>query len=525
MVTFRRGIVSSARFAPDGNIVYSASWDAQPYEVFLARAGSADARALGLENGRLLSVSPSSEMAVLFGSQVVTHTYGPRVLARVPMAGGARRDVLEGVVDADWIPGTNDLAVVRMQPGSWHVEFPIGTKVHEAAAVWSLRVSPDGSRIAFFEGPVLFGGEPDAMITVVDRGGRKSTIATGWAGIGLAWAPSGREVWFTATRGPSAPSLQAASLSGSLRSIHADADWLVLHDIARDGRVLLTRNTIRQSIACQAPGESEERDLTWLGGSQVRDISSDGQTLVFIEALYTRTRLPAIFRRGITGQPAVRLGDGGATAISPDGAWTLALADNTWSLLPTGAGSARVLDKGTLTRVENGRWLPDSKQIVFAGWETRDVNERPRIYAQGIDGGPPRPITPAAEGARPRIVTPDGRAVVGNLGTDAPKLYPIDGGTPRPIPALTGQDLPIQWSADGTTIYAVAGASQAWIPFREVVAIDVTTERRTVWKTVGPSDRVGVDNVGSIVMTPDARAYCYTYLRRFGGLFSVDGLR
>ena len=32
------------------------------------------------------------------------------------MAGGARRDVLTGVVDADWIPGTDALAVIR-DPG------------------------------------------------------------------------------------------------------------------------------------------------------------------------------------------------------------------------------------------------------------------------------------------------------------------------------------------------------------------------------------------------------------------------
>ena len=72
-------------------------------------------------------------MAVLFGPQNITHTWGARMLARIPMAGGSRRDMLSGVVDADWIPGTDALAVIRDTGGNrpWTVEFPAGTTVHE----------------------------------------------------------------------------------------------------------------------------------------------------------------------------------------------------------------------------------------------------------------------------------------------------------------------------------------------------------------------------------------------------------
>ncbi len=90
-------------------------------------------------------------MAVLFGPQTISQAFGARTLASIPMAGGARRDLLDGVVDADWIPGSNNVAVIR-DPGAgrpWTVEFPAGTTVHEARAAWSLRVSPYGSRIAF----------------------------------------------------------------------------------------------------------------------------------------------------------------------------------------------------------------------------------------------------------------------------------------------------------------------------------------------------------------------------------------
>ena len=155
-VTYRKGVVSSARFTPDRqSFVYSASWEGQPYAAFLGRPEGPDVRDLQLENARILSISRAGDMAVLFGPQNIDRAFGIRTLARVPMAGGARRDVLTGVVDADWIPGTDALAVIRDPGGGrpWTVEFPVGTTVHEARAAWSLRVSPDGSRVAFFEGP------------------------------------------------------------------------------------------------------------------------------------------------------------------------------------------------------------------------------------------------------------------------------------------------------------------------------------------------------------------------------------
>lgn len=524
-VTFRRGAVTAARFAPDGNIVYSASWDGQPYEVFLAREGSADARPLGLENGRILSISPASEMAVLFGRQNIATMFGQRVLASVPVAGGARRDLLEGVVDADWIPNTNDLAVVRVHDdGRAHVEFPIGTSVHESAAAWSLRVSPDGQRVAFFEGPVVFGG-PNAMLTVVDRSGTTTTLSRDWFGLGLAWAPSGKEIWFTATHGAQAPWLHAVSLSGAERSIEAAPDWLVLYDISREGRVLLTRNTIRIAIACQLPGEPVERDLTWLGGSQVSDLSPDGRTLIFAEILLgsSASGVPKIFRRSTAGTPAIDLGDGDADAMSPDGKWMLTRSEGSWKLLPIGAGSARTLAKSALARMQSGGWLPDGKQIVFTGWESGPT-ARPRIYVQAVDGGAPRPITPDGVLAAQRAASPDGTLVLGRAGNTW-QLYPIAGGEPRPIQGLTGADAPLQWSSDGAAVYAMANQGRNSGTSRDVIRVELATGRRSVWKTLAPTDPVGIDNVGPIAITPDARAYCYTHMRRLGELFTVDGLK
>ena len=539
--TFRRGAVSSARFTPDGqSIVYSASWEGQPYAAFLGRPGTPDARDLQLKDARIMSISRAGDMAVLFTPQSITDTFGVRTLARIPMAGGARDDLLTGVVDADWIPGTDTLAVIR-DPGNnrpWTVEFPAGTTVHEAPAAWSLRVSPDGSRVAFFEGP-LIGSAPQAMITVIDRSGRKSTVTRDWSGIGLAWAPSGTEVWFTASQlapGEFAPSLHAVSLSGAVRHVHHSADWLVLHDISADGRVLLARNTIDMNIACRQPGDTSERNLRWLLAATARGLSPDGRTVVFEdELLSTPAGNPTIFSRTIDGSPAIQIGEGHGAALSPDGRWVLAQQGENLVLLPTGVGAMVTLPKGSVMRIgEHDRrdgsqpaqahaaWLSDSKHIVFTG---RSESGTPRGYVQQIPAGLPRAVTPEGVALAGKAAVHDDGTVLGRVGASW-MLFPIHGGDARPVAALKPEDMPLQWSHQGRYLYTVDTAQGARSAAFDVFRVEVATGNRTLWKTLAPPDPVGVEDMReTLVMTPDAQSYCYSYMQRLGGLFVVDGLK
>ena len=140
----------------------------------------------------------------------------------------------------------------------------------------------------------------------------------------------GNRVWFTAVRvrqKSTGPQLHAVSLAGVERTVYSVPEWLVLHDISTDGRVLLSRNSIRINVACQAPGEATERDLGWLVASFANGLSPDGQTLIFFDALSGRT--PAgnatVFRRSMDGSPAVSLGEArGVGALSQDAQWVLA---------------------------------------------------------------------------------------------------------------------------------------------------------------------------------------------------------
>ncbi len=59
-LTFRRGSIRSARFAPDGQtILYSAAWQGNPTDVFTARPEAPESRSMGLSHTQLMSVSSS----------------------------------------------------------------------------------------------------------------------------------------------------------------------------------------------------------------------------------------------------------------------------------------------------------------------------------------------------------------------------------------------------------------------------------------------------------------------------------
>src|SRR5262249_24688889 len=85
-LTFRSGEVRHARLAPDGQtVVYSAAWGTDPIGLFSTRRGSVESRSLGEPGADLLSISLSAEMLVLRNG----------TLARVSLAGGAEREILE----------------------------------------------------------------------------------------------------------------------------------------------------------------------------------------------------------------------------------------------------------------------------------------------------------------------------------------------------------------------------------------------------------------------------------------------
>jgi eukaryotic-like serine/threonine-protein kinase len=519
LVTFKRGTIRSARFAGGDAIVYSAAWAGRPAELFSGRLDSPEARPLGISPANVQGVTRGGEMAVLFdGGRPVAGG----MLARVPVEGGGRRDVLDNVVAADWPTGGGDLAVIRTQGGRARLEYPIGTVVHEGVWMSEPRISPDGERVAFLDHPIL--RDDRGSVVVVDRQGRKTTLSEGWGSAeGLAWAPRGREVWFTAARSGAECSLHAVSLSGRLRLLASVPGRLVLQDVAPDGRALVARHEVFSELLAQAPGESIERDLSWHDFSRIADISADGRWVLFSETGGAGgTQYGVYLRRTDGSAPAVRLGEGRSLALSPDGKWALSLPLDPPSrlvLLPTGAGQARTITSPAIERYQWATFFPDGNRLLVMG---NEPGGDMRLFEQDLSpGGAVRPVTPPGVVTVANTLSPDGLRVIGSdRNLDALGIYPIGGGEPAPLRGLLPGDTPLRWTADGRSIYVGRADGARFLVSR----LDLATGRQERVKELRP-EPTGAVAVTNGALTADASAYAYDVLKILSSLYVVSGLR
>jgi len=115
----------------------------------MTRPGSPESRPFGLEGAEVQSVSSQGEMAVLLHSHTTEPFINSGTLARVPLGGGAPREILEDVQWADWSPDGNNFVVVRDLDGQNRLEYPIGKVLYKTAGwISNPRLSPDGKWIA-----------------------------------------------------------------------------------------------------------------------------------------------------------------------------------------------------------------------------------------------------------------------------------------------------------------------------------------------------------------------------------------
>jgi Tol biopolymer transport system component len=150
------------------------------------------------------------------------------------------------------------------------------------------------------------------------------------------------------------------------------------------------------------------------------------------------------------------------------------------------------------------------------------LGEGVRCYIQDIEGSEPRPLTPQGHrfGLGQKVVSPDGEWMAAEA-DGPPSLFPIGGGQERPIPSVEPDDRFIAWSADGRAVF-VSPSSQ--IP-RTIYRVDLSTGKRSFWKTLVPADPVGVFEIYGIQISADEQSYCYSYARNISDLYLVEGLR
>jgi eukaryotic-like serine/threonine-protein kinase len=521
-LTFQRGTVAAARFGPDGQTVYySAAWEGQAPRVFSLRPGVPESSALALPAAGLLAISSTGEMAVQLDPRpAVTGFALVGTLARAPLSGGAPKEILTDVSYADWAPGRGELAVVHRVSGKERLEFPIGKVLYETGGwIQGPRFSADASHIAFIEHP---GNGDDGAICVLDvAGGKKSDLSTGWATVqGLAWSPTGREVWFTAAKEGIEREIFGVTLSGKVRLIRTMQGTPALLDLRSDGSALVTEDDYRSSVMVFPPGQSIGRDLAWFDWSSDRSLSADGKLILFDESGEGGGATGAVYVRQTDGSPAVRLGDGLAVALSPDAAWALTrtLPDPShFVLIPVGAGQAKEFPPDGLGRPSYGAFFPDGSKFVF---EASAPGHGTRLYVQALSGGSPRAVSEEGINSSRLFVSPDGRFVEA-VGPDfRVHLFPSAGGPSVELTASKAGDYPAGWNKDGSGLYV----SRQGIPCA-VDLIDRTTGRRTQVRNLAGPDPAGVNSFGPARVTPDERTMTAGQQRVLSTLYRIRDLK
>ena len=520
-LTFRRGTIRSAHFTPNGqSVVYGASWEGTPIDLFITSPESPQSRSLNLQGAALLAISSSGEMAISVDSRPSGPYAQAGTLARQPLNGGSPRPMLESVQWADWSPDSENLAIVRDVGGRNQLEFPIGKVLYQTSGwISHPRVSRKGDLVAFVDHPLP--GDDGGSVRVVDLSGNIKTLAGEFqTAQGLAWSPDAREVWFTAAELGLKRAIYAVTLSGHERLIARVPGTLLLQDIWQDGRVLLAKDAWRRELIGLVAGESKERDLSWLDYSYPSDLSADGKSLLFTEAGEGGGTNYSVYQRKIGETSAVRLGDGMALSLSPDGKWVIASVPSAPAqlvLLPTGPGEAKPLSHDSINH-SRAKWLPDGRRFLFSG---KEPGHAARIYRQDSPEGKPVPISPEGIDPLVLVLSPDGQQVVGIGPDEKAYFYPVVGGEPRTVPGIEVGEQPIQWSDDAKSIYLYKPGD---LPAK-VYRLDLPTGRKTPWKELMPSDSAGVSRIGPILVTPDGKSCLYGYHRVLSDLYLVEGLK
>ena len=527
-LTFDQGYVHAARFGPGGEtILYSASWQGSPFRLFTTTTLSPESRALDLPPGGLLAVSGTGELALSLSC-----TFRPihggclGTLARVPLLGGAPRNLADAVHAADFGPRGALAAVVEDR-----LEYPIGTRLADRAGL--VRISPDGRRLASSE------PEVDGRLAVVVREGpQRRVVSTGWTFIsGLAWTLDGGAVLVTGV----GPDIQddvvlRIELAGQARPILRAGPRIRVLDAAAPDRLLVDQSSdLRRAWIHDLRAVGERRDLSWLGSSVVDALSADGRAMLLtirigptLEAGRQVESLYPIYLRPTDGGPATFLGNGYGRALSPDGRWALSVVptepDRRGASLvvhPLAGGPSRVLDAGGVFlggRAVNASFAAGNRVLFDAA--PRDGATALETYVQSIDGGPAARLM-HEPGHVVSPVAPDGERFVSRRADGSLWVATI---APQPsvrLPfTLQRNQLIRQWTDDGRQVFVVALLDDRWL----VTRVDVTTgvpQPHAEVRRDPLAERPGIN----FRVSRDGRTIVFSDTRILSSLFLIKGAR
>ena len=526
ILSSRRGTVTNARFTGnEGSAVYSATWDGEPMQLFTATQGSKTSPPLDMESAALLSVSSAGELAVLLDRRYPVGFEVIGTLAVAQPGGAAPRRILEDVMCADWSPDGNNLAVAHEVGGIVRLEYPIGTVIYESPGwIIHMRVSPDGDRIVFAEGPGR--GDNTSLIKVVHLDGTIEDLGRGGAW-GILWGNDGETIW--ASHGPRLSRGRPGQDRETMMGFPAS---LGLLDMDSNGGFLMATGSIRRELFGRGPGQATEKNLGWLDWSTPSVISSDGKMVIFEEGNEFNHDGYAIFMRNSDGSAPQQLGFGSVFALSPDQRRVAVIKrqfqdEQELTLVPIGPGDDQVVPLEDLKILFNyGHWLKKTddgrpEALVMCGRQDDGI---PRLYHIPVDGSsPPRAISPADMPLAPQghAASPDGGRVIVTPADGPVVAFDIDGKGPFSLAGVEPGDLVLGFAEDADHIY-VQGATAIPSP---IFKVNLETGTRELWLELAPTDAAGVFTVDRVRITPDGRSYIYSNRRAVSALTYVRGLQ
>ena len=517
--TYRALTIFNARYAANAeSFVFSGAVNGNTPALYVVSKAFPEPRKISDSATHLLAVSSKDELAVLVKARYLHHRVFSGTLAQMPMAGGAAREIATDVHEADWSPDGTLLAIAREVGGKDRLEYPIGTVLYETSGYLSeIRVAPDGQRIAFNEHPEKI--DDRGFVAVVDLARMHTALTPAYSTItGLGWKLDGKSLVFSGSKDGSLSQLEEVGLSGGVRPRRPGVGDATLVDIGRDGRELILRTDALSRMWLKR-GDAPARDISWLDRTFLPVLSADGSLLVFGDASNVAGASYATMQQRTDGANAVRLGEGGPMAISPDGQWVLSNAPSDpvrLMLFPVGAGTARRLDHGEFAAVTAGGFAANGTDFVVCG---NEKGSAPKCYAGSVKGSAFRAFTSTT--GRAFALSPDGSDVVIATADSGYRRIAVRDGSARAVAGIQSGEVVLRFSPDGKYLWV---RNPNALPV-QVTRVDVNTGARAPLIPPFAMPQPGLNAVRYLSLADDPRTYAWVQRENTSYLFELSSER
>lgn len=518
-VTFRHGSIGRAQFGPGGQtVVYDAAWEGKPSDIYESQLQAPEARALGLPDSYLASVSRTGELYILqmHGAAGTREFRSAGTLARVSLTGGSPRQILENVYAAASSPGGTELAAIQSNGLTLNVQYPLGSTLCKIpfGQEPNFGISTDGQTVA-----VTRESPGRGYVSLFRKGSQKeSVVADGYYVHGLAWL-SPCEFAISAYRaGDDDFGLFVVGSNGKLRSLARFPDDFQVQDVWNRQEYLLKLHR-EESSAIFRQENGAELNLSWLDHTHLNGLSADGSSLLTSEIGQGGGEYGSVYLRKTDGSAATKLCSGTAICLSPDARWALVEPkQGEFAIIPTAAGQSYPISLPAGTSLQFARWFPDGKRVAM----TLATEKETGCYVLDLENGIPVRVPRRAGNLSVPclVVSPDGEHFAWQAEGEAVRLYRLSDGTSVPLSGAAPGEKAIAFSGDGKFLYA---ASFHDTPVKATVfRIEIGTGRREPRAEIIPADLSGVPKIDNIFTTRDGRQLAYSFHRVLNELFVAE---